>query len=114
MSQGETGKETKEKKKVPGRSIEEMKERPNIAVEEDTEEMKRWRVRWIYAGRIWRKEWKRKSWTSTKSKRAREEPSKVEETSWNGEECRQKFSLAVENTIFAAFAKQAGGVNRRG
>ena len=40
MSQGEKGKYTKEKKKVPGWSIEEMKERPNIAVEEDTEEMK--------------------------------------------------------------------------
>ena len=43
MSQGEKGKDTKEKEKVPGWSIEEMKERPNIAVEEDTEEMKRWR-----------------------------------------------------------------------
>ena len=30
MSQGEKGKDTKEKKKVPGWSIEEMKERPNI------------------------------------------------------------------------------------
>ena len=40
MSQGEQGKATKEKKTVPGWSIEEMKERPNIAVEEDTEEMK--------------------------------------------------------------------------
>ena len=43
MSQGEEGKDTKEKKKVPGWSIEEIKERPNIAVEEDREEMKRWR-----------------------------------------------------------------------
>ena len=34
---------TKEKKKVKGWSIEEMKERPDIAAEEDTEEMKRWR-----------------------------------------------------------------------
>ena len=42
-SQGEKEKDTKEKKKVPGWSIEEMKERPNIAVEVDTEEMKRWR-----------------------------------------------------------------------
>ena len=31
MSQGEQGKATKEKKKVPGWSFEEMKERPNIA-----------------------------------------------------------------------------------
>ena len=43
MSQGKNVKDTKEKKNVPGWSIEEMKERPNIAVEEDTEEMKRWR-----------------------------------------------------------------------
>ena len=43
MSQGEQGKATKEKKKVPGWSFEEMKERPNIAAEEDTVEMKRWR-----------------------------------------------------------------------
>ena len=41
MSQGKNGRDTKEKKNVPGWSIEEMKERPNIAVEEDTEEMKR-------------------------------------------------------------------------
>ena len=41
MSHGNKGKDTKEK--VPGWSIEEMKERPSIAVEEDTEEMKRWR-----------------------------------------------------------------------
>ena len=32
-------KNTKEKKKVPGWSTEEMKERPNVAEEEDTEEM---------------------------------------------------------------------------
>ena len=37
------GEDPKEKKNVQGWSIEEMKERPNIAVEEDTEEMKRWR-----------------------------------------------------------------------
>ena len=29
--------------KVPGWSIEEMKEKPHIAVEEDTEEMRKWR-----------------------------------------------------------------------
>ena len=43
MSQGEKVKDTKDKKKVPGWSVEEMKERPDIAGEEDTEEMKRWR-----------------------------------------------------------------------
>ena len=43
MSQGERVKNAKVKKKVPGWSTEEMKERPNVAVEEDTEEMKRWK-----------------------------------------------------------------------
>ena len=43
MSQGENVKNSKEKKKVPGWSIEEMKERQDLTVEEDTEEMKRWR-----------------------------------------------------------------------
>ena len=43
MSQGKRVKHPKEKKNVPGWSIEELRERPNIAVEEDTEEMKRCR-----------------------------------------------------------------------
>ena len=43
MLQGQRVKNTKEKKNVPGMSTEEMKDRPNVAVEEDTEEMKRWR-----------------------------------------------------------------------
>ena len=43
MSQGKRLKNPKEKKEVPGWSVEEMKERPNIAVEEDTEEVKKWR-----------------------------------------------------------------------
>ena len=34
----------KTNKEVPGWSTEEIKERPNVAVEEDTEEMKRWRM----------------------------------------------------------------------
>ena len=33
----------KEKKIVPGWSIEETKEKPNIAVEQDTEELSKWR-----------------------------------------------------------------------
>ena len=43
MSQGKGVKGFKEEKKVPRWSIEEMKEKPNIAVEEDTEEMTKWR-----------------------------------------------------------------------
>ena len=53
-------------------------------------------MRWIYAGRIWLKEWKRKSWTSTKSKRAREGPSKAEETTWNGKEYAETRDLELE------------------
>ena len=40
MSRGKMMKYTKEKKKVSGWSIEKMKEKPNIAVVEDTEEMR--------------------------------------------------------------------------
>ena len=42
MSQGKGVKGLKEKKKVPGWSFEEMKEIPNIAVVDDTEEMRKW------------------------------------------------------------------------
>ena len=97
----------------------EMKERPNIAVVEDAEEMKRWRSlnqseMDLTLGRIWLKGWKRRSWTNTKSKKARRGPSKAEATHWNGEESEevkntelgsgekivgQEFSLFLENTI---------------
>ena len=43
MSQGKRVKSSKEKKKVKGCSFEEMKEKPNIAVEEVTGEMRKWR-----------------------------------------------------------------------
>ena len=43
-------------------------------------------MRWIYAGRFGLKEWKRKSWTNTKSKKAKEGPLKADVTRWNGEE----------------------------
>ena len=43
MAQGEKVTGFKGKKIVPGCSIEEMREKPNIAVEEDTEEMRTWR-----------------------------------------------------------------------
>ena len=42
-SQGKRVESPKDKTKVPGRSVEEMKEKPNIIVEEDTEEMRKWR-----------------------------------------------------------------------
>ena len=43
MSHGKGLKGFKEKKKVSGRSVEEVREKPNTAVEEDTEEMRKWR-----------------------------------------------------------------------
>ena len=43
LSQGEKVKTQKKRRKCQGRSIEEMKERPGIVVEEDTEEMEKWR-----------------------------------------------------------------------
>ena len=42
-SQGKGVKGREEKKNVPGWSMEVMKEKPNIAVVEDTEEMRKWR-----------------------------------------------------------------------
>ena len=43
MSQAERMTNLKDEEKVPGWSTEEMKEKPNFAVEEDTEEMNTWR-----------------------------------------------------------------------
>ena len=69
-----------EKKKIPGWSIEKMKEKPNAVVQDD-EGMKNgevWaRAKWTYAGKTWRRKWKTKSWTSTRSKMERERPSVV-------------------------------------
>ena len=93
MSQGEKQKDTKEQKKMPGWSIEEMKERPNIAVEENTEEMKRWRSlnqsEMDLRLKNLAERWKRRSWTNTKSKKASKEPSKAEANHWKGEECEE-------------------------
>ena len=55
----------------------------------------------------------RKSWTSTKSKRAREENKRCKIRKWR-EDCWAKNFLLVQRIQLAAFAKQAGGVNRRG
>ena len=43
LAQGTGAKGFKEKKIVPGWSVEEMRETPNIAVVGDTEEMRKWR-----------------------------------------------------------------------
>ena len=59
-----------------------MRENGVSQVKEDTEEMKngevRARVKWTNAGRIRLKEWKQKSWTSTRLKKAKKRLSEVE------------------------------------
>ena len=47
------------------------------------------------AGRIRLQEWIRKSWTSTKLKRAREGPLKVEVIPWNGGECAETRNIKI-------------------
>ena len=93
MIQGQRVKYTKVKKEVPGWSTEEMKERPNVAMEEDTEEMKRWRG----PNQSEMDPWRRKSWTSTKSKRAKGWLLKAEVTSWNGEEYARTRDFKLES-----------------
>ena len=88
MSQGKGVKGRTEKKKVPGWSVDKMKEKPNIAVVEDTEELrfKPERNGLMLEEMGW-KEWKRKSWTSKRSKKAKERPSEVGVPPWNGGVC---------------------------
>ena len=61
-------KNTKAKKEVPGWSTEEVKERPNVAVESEMDPC------WKKLAERVEEEVLRKSWTSTKSKRAKERP----------------------------------------
>ena len=62
MFHGQKVKNIQAKKKVPGWSIEEMKDMTNFA-EEDAEDLNRWRSlnqsEMDYAGRSWRREWRR-------------------------------------------------------
>ena len=51
-----------------------MKEKPNTDTVEDAEELRKWRCS---------KEWRRKSWTSTRAKKAEEMLSEVEVLPWN-------------------------------
>ena len=90
MSQGKGVKGMKEKEKVIGWSTEEMREKPNVALEEDSEEMRKWRgLSQSEMDQCWKNlvEWKRKSWTSTRSKKAKERPSLVEVPRWNEGGC---------------------------
>ena len=101
MSQGEKEKDTKEKKKVPGWSIEEMKERPNIAAEEDTEEMKRWRsLNRSEMDLCWKSLAERieeEVLDKYKSRRKQERDlQRWRQPNWNGEECEEveKFRIS--------------------
>ena len=80
MSQGEEVRCTKGKEKVKGSSIEEMRDKANSLVEEDTEEMKKWRGRSqegvrITVGKGLRRRWRKRSWTSTRWTTAKREAS---------------------------------------
>ena len=102
MLQGQRVKNTKAKKEVPGWSTEEMVERPSVAVEEDTEEMKSWRcLNQSEMDLCWKKLAERMEEevmeTSTRSKRTREEPLKVEVTPWNGEEYAETRDLKLQS-----------------
>ena len=80
MTRGERVNSPKEKKQVPGWSIEEMKEKPIIAVEEDTEEMRKWRgLSQSEMDLCWKK--------LAEKMEAREVPLRAEVTPWNGREC---------------------------
>ena len=75
-----------EKKKVPGWSIEEMKEKPNIAVEEDTEEMRKWRgLSHSKMDQCWRNLVERVEEEALENYKVEE--SKREVHPWNGGEC---------------------------
>ena len=70
ISQGEGVRGPKEKKRVPGWSTEEMKERPKIDIIEDAQEPER---NGFMLEEFWLKEWRRKSWTSTRLGGTREQ-----------------------------------------
>ena len=81
-------------------------------------------MRWTFAGRIWLKEWKTKSWTSTKQERGLQrqrraagvEPGAQKQEIQNKKVERRllgKNLRFVQRVQLAATAKQAGGVKGR-
>ena len=83
MSQGKRANSLKEKKHVPGWSIEEMKEKPNVAVVEDTEEMMKW-TGLSEMDLCWKDLAER---VEEEEKKVEERPSEVGVPPWNGEGC---------------------------
>ena len=76
-----------------------MKERPNIAVEEDTEEMKRCRsLNQSEIDLCWQSLAERNGRGSLgQVQRARTGPSKAEVTPWNGKECAETRNIKLES-----------------
>ena len=59
------------------------------------------------AGRIWRKEWKRKSWTTFKPKNAKERPSEVKVPKQaGGVNGRRRDEAAAENGDYETSVKE--------
>ena len=91
MSKGKGVKGRKEKKKVPGWSIEEMKEKPNIAVVEDTAEMRKWNcLSQSEMDRCWKNlagRMEDEVLKNTRLKKAKERLSEAEVPLWNGGGC---------------------------
>ena len=81
MPQGKGVKGFKETKKVSGWSVEEMRKKPNIAVEVDTDEMRKWRdLSQSEMGLCWKNLAERME----ESKKAKKRLSEAEVPFWNG------------------------------
>ena len=91
MSQSRGVKGLKEKKKVSGWSAEEMREKPNIAPEEDDEEVRKWRgPSQSEIGQCWKNLAERMEedvFDKNGAKESKSEASEVEGLFWNGGVC---------------------------
>ena len=126
MSQGKGVKGRNEKKNVLGWSMEEMKEKTNVALVEDTEEMRKWSVFSQSEMDLCWKNVEEEVWTSIRQKKAKERHAEVElprmEEGAQKQEIQNKKVerrllgknfLFVQRVQLAAPAKQAGEVNGR-
>ena len=113
VSQGKSvKKKPKDKKKVPGWSTEEMQERPNFAVEEDTEEMKKWRdLNQSEIDTCWKKLAERMEeevLDKCKVEESKRGPLEAEVTPWNGEEYAKKKKKKTRDIKLESGEKTAG------
>ena len=117
MSHSKKKEKPKNEKKVPGWSTEEMKEKPNFAVEEDTEEMKKWgELNQSEIDTCWKKLAERmEEEVLDKYKghlKATQEQEIQNEKVWR--RLLGKNLLLVQRIPLTASAKRARGVDRRG